>query len=66
MEYGNLQPGQTVLVQGTGGLSLFAVRIADALGARVIATSSSDDKLDTVAALGADGLINYRTHPDWA
>lgn len=66
VEYGNLQPGQTVLVQGTGGVSLFAVQFAGALGARVIATSSSDDKLETVAALGADGLINYRTHPDWA
>ncbi|MFE8953515.1 NAD(P)-dependent alcohol dehydrogenase [Streptomyces althioticus] len=66
VEYGKLQPGQTVLVQGTGGVSLFAVQIATALGARVIVTSSSDEKLKKAAALGASDLINYRTTPDWA
>jgi NADPH:quinone reductase-like Zn-dependent oxidoreductase len=66
VEYGNLKPGQSVLVQGTGGVSLFAIQIATALGARVIATSSSDDKLQKAAALGATDLINYRTTPDWA
>ncbi|MFE1882759.1 zinc-dependent alcohol dehydrogenase family protein [Streptomyces diastatochromogenes] len=66
VEYGRLEPGQTVLVQGTGGVSLFAVQLAAALGARVIATSSSDEKLQRVAELGAQELINYRTTPDWA
>jgi NADPH:quinone reductase-like Zn-dependent oxidoreductase len=66
VEYGQLQPGQSVLVQGTGGVSLFAIQIATALGARVIATSSSDEKLEKAAALGASDLINYRTTPDWA
>ncbi len=62
---GRLQRGETVLVLGTGGVSLFALQIAKALGASVIATSSSDDKLARAAALGADHLINYRTHPGW-
>jgi NADPH:quinone reductase-like Zn-dependent oxidoreductase len=58
-------PGQTVLVQGTGGVSIFALQFAKALGARVIATSSSDEKLQRAKALGADHLINYKTTPDW-
>ncbi|HEY0299846.1 MAG TPA: NAD(P)-dependent alcohol dehydrogenase [Rhizomicrobium sp.] len=58
-------PGQTVLVQGTGGVSIFALQFAKALGAQVIATSSSDEKLARAGALGADHLINYRTTPDW-
>ncbi|MEV5155639.1 NAD(P)-dependent alcohol dehydrogenase [Streptomyces werraensis] len=66
VEYGKLQPGESVLVQGTGGVSLFSVQIATALGARVVATSSSDEKLRRVAALGASDLINYRTTPNWA
>lgn len=65
MDVGHLQPGQTVLVQGTGGVSIFAAQIAAAHGARVIATSSSDDNLARVKALGASEGINYRTHPDW-
>jgi NADPH:quinone reductase-like Zn-dependent oxidoreductase len=65
VEYGNLQAADTVLTQGTGGLSLFAIQLASALGARVIATSSSDDKLAHAAALGAAETINYRTTPDW-
>lgn len=65
MDYGQVQPGQTVLVQGTGGVSIFAVQIATALGARVIATSSSDANLQTVQALGAVAGINYRTTPEW-
>jgi NADPH:quinone reductase-like Zn-dependent oxidoreductase len=52
-------------VQGTGGLSIFAVQFAAAFGARVIATSSSDDKLQRVRELGASELINYRERPDW-
>ena len=65
MEDGALQPGQTVLVQGTGGVSLFALLFAKAAGARVIATSSSDEKLKTVRELGADHTINYKTTQDW-
>lgn len=59
-------PGQTVLVQGTGGVSIFALQFAKALGARVIVTSSSDAKLDRARALGADHGINYVATEDWA
>ncbi|MHA7207909.1 zinc-dependent alcohol dehydrogenase family protein [Arthrobacter sp. MDT1-65] len=65
-EYGNIGAGDTILVQGTGGVSIFAIQIASALGARVIATSSSDDKLIRARQLGATDTINYRTTPDWA
>jgi len=65
MDVGKLQPGQTVLVQGTGGVSVFATQIAHAYGARVIATSSSDANLERIKLLGADEGINYKTHPDW-
>lgn len=58
-------PGETVLVLGTGGVSLIALQIAKAAGATVVATSSSDEKLERVKALGADHLINYRTTPGW-
>jgi NADPH:quinone reductase-like Zn-dependent oxidoreductase len=58
-------PGDTVLVQGTGGVSIFALQFAKARGAKVIATSSSDEKLARAKALGADHLINYKTTPDW-
>jgi NADPH:quinone reductase-like Zn-dependent oxidoreductase len=58
-------PGDTVLVQGTGGVSIFALQFAKARGAKVIATSSSDEKLQRAKALGADHLINYKTTPDW-
>lgn len=63
---GNLKPGETVLVQGTGGVSIFALQFAKAAGARVVVTSSSDEKLERARALGADDLINYRKTPDWA
>lgn len=62
---GNLQAGETVLVQGTGGVALFALQIANALGARVIQTSSSDEKLARTSALGAWAGINYRTESRW-
>lgn len=62
---GGVRAGQTVLVQGTGGVSLFALQFAVGHGARVIATSSSDEKLARVARLGADAGINYRSTPDW-
>ncbi len=62
---GKLKAGDTVLVQGTGGVSLFALQFAKALGARVIATSSSDAKLKRVLELGASDGINYKTTPEW-
>ncbi|WP_313385542.1 NAD(P)-dependent alcohol dehydrogenase [Pantoea sp.] len=62
---GQLKAGETVLVQGTGGVSVAALQIAKAMGARVIATSSSDEKLAAVRALGADETINYKTTPQW-
>ena len=62
---GRLKAGDTVLIQGTGGVSLFALQFARAHGARVIATSSSDAKLARARELGAEGTINYRTTADW-
>ncbi|MEP5765920.1 MAG: NAD(P)-dependent alcohol dehydrogenase [Halieaceae bacterium] len=60
-----VKPGDTVLVQGSGGVSVFALQLAKAAGCRVIATSSSADKLQRLEALGADELINYRETPAW-
>ncbi|MEG5267034.1 NAD(P)-dependent alcohol dehydrogenase [Pseudomonas sp. JDS28PS106] len=60
-----LKPGDTVLVQGTGGVSIFALQFAKMAGATVIATSSSDEKLERLKALGADHLINYREDENW-
>ena len=60
-----LRAGQTVLVQGTGGVSIFALQFAKAMGATVIATSSSEEKLERVKALGADHVINYKATGDW-
>ena len=65
VEDGQLQPGETVLVQGTGGVAIFGLQIAKALGAKVIATSSSDAKLKRLQSLGADGSINYIATPKW-
>jgi NADPH:quinone reductase-like Zn-dependent oxidoreductase len=62
---GHLKSGDTVLVQGTGGVSIFALQFAKAHGARVIATSGSDAKLARVKQLGADQTINYKTNADW-
>lgn len=62
---GKLKAGDTVLVLGTGGVSIFALQIAKAMGASVIVTSSSDEKLEKARAFGADFTINYRQHPDW-
>jgi len=62
---GHLKAGDTVLIQGTGGVSLFALQFARMHGARVIATSSSDAKLNRVLALGASDCINYKTILDW-
>ncbi|HSI18460.1 MAG TPA: NAD(P)-dependent alcohol dehydrogenase [Sphingomonas sp.] len=63
---GGIKAGDDVLVLGTGGVSVFALQYAKAMGARVIATSSSDDKLERARALGADHVVNYRTHPEWS
>ena len=62
---GRTEPGSTVLVQGSGGVSVFALQFAKAAGARVIATSSSDEKLDRLKALGADEMVNYKAEPAW-
>lgn len=62
---GGLQPGDTVLVQGTGGVSIFALQMAKAAGATVIATSSSDAKLERLSALGADHTVNYKATEKW-
>jgi NADPH:quinone reductase-like Zn-dependent oxidoreductase len=62
---GGLKAGDTLLVLGTGGVSLFALQFARLLGARVIVTSSSDEKLARARALGASELINYKATPDW-
>lgn len=62
---GKLQPGQTVLVQGTGGVAIFALQLAKAAGAKVLITSRQDDKLERARRLGADAGTNYQTHPDW-
>ncbi len=62
---GRVKAGDVVLVQGTGGVSLFALLLAKLHGARVVATSSSDAKLERVRALGADHVVNYRSRPDW-
>jgi NADPH:quinone reductase-like Zn-dependent oxidoreductase len=60
-----LRPGSTVVILGTGGVSIFALQFAKASGATVIATSSSDEKLERAKQLGADLLINYRSTPQW-
>jgi NADPH:quinone reductase-like Zn-dependent oxidoreductase len=62
---GGLKPGDTILALGTGGVSIFALQIAKMTGARVIITSSSDEKLERARALGADETINYRRQEDW-
>ena len=66
MVEGRLQSGEVVVVQGTGGVSIFALQFAKAAGATVIATSSSDEKLERLRQLGADHVVNYRTQPKWA
>ena len=62
---GGVKPGDLILLQGTGGVSLFALQFAKMHGAEVIMTSSSDAKFEKVRALGADHLVNYRKTPDW-
>ncbi len=65
IETGGIKAGDTVLALGTGGVSLFALQFAKMSGARVIITSSSDEKLNKARALGASDCVNYRTHDDW-
>lgn len=65
VEEGEVRAGDTVLLQGTGGVSLFALQFAKMSGARVILISSSDEKLERAQTLGADHVINYRAEPDW-
>lgn len=60
-----LKPGSTVLIQGTGGVSIFALQFAHAMGHRVLGVSSSDEKLERARALGLDAGLNYRETPDW-
>lgn len=60
-----VKPGETVLCLGTGGVSMAGLLFAKAAGARVIVTSSSDDKIQRACALGASGGVNYKRHPDW-
>lgn len=62
---GGCGPGSTVLLQGTGGVSIYALQLARSLGARVLITSGSDEKLARALALGASAGTNYRTNPEW-
>jgi NADPH:quinone reductase-like Zn-dependent oxidoreductase len=62
---GHLKAGDTVLALGTGGVSIFALQIAKAMGAIVVVTSSSDEKLERARRLGADHTINYKSMPEW-
>jgi len=63
--YGRRKAGDTILVQGTGGVSLFGLQIGKMIGARVVVTSSSNEKLDRAARMGADHGINYMETPKW-
>jgi NADPH:quinone reductase-like Zn-dependent oxidoreductase len=62
---GGLKPGESVLLLGTGGVSIFGLQFAKMAGARVIATSSSDTKMERLRTMGADAVINYKTSPEW-
>ena len=64
-EHARIVVGQTVLVQGTGGVSIFALQLARLMGAQVIVTSSSDQKLARAKELGAAHLVNYKVTPEW-
>ena len=66
VEQGGLRPGESLVVLGTGGVSIFALQFGKLVGARVIVTSSSDAKLERARGLGADETINYTATPDWA
>src|SRR5271168_1888690 len=66
VKQGGVRPGETVVIQGTGGVSIFALQFAKMLGARVLGTSSSDEKLVRARVLWLDVGLNYKTHPNWA
>jgi NADPH:quinone reductase-like Zn-dependent oxidoreductase len=61
-----IRAGQTILIQGSGGVSLFALQIAKLFGVKIIATTSDDEKGEKLKALGADEVINYKKHPEWS
>ena len=65
-EDARLEPGDTVVLQGTGGVSIFGLQFAKAAGYRTVITSSSDEKLARAQAIGADHLVNYKTTPAWS
>ncbi|HLY55833.1 MAG TPA: NAD(P)-dependent alcohol dehydrogenase [Stellaceae bacterium] len=65
VEFGRVRPGDVVLVEGTGGVALFALQFAKAAGARVAVVSSTDEKLARAQALGAEILVNYTAEPNW-
>eukprot|EP01035_Chromulina_nebulosa_P059246 gene59246-81119_t len=65
-EDARLEPGDTVVLQGTGGVSIFGLQFAKAAGYRTVITSSSDEKLARAKAMGADHLVNYKTTPAWS
>ena len=65
VDEGRLQSGESVLVQGTGGVSIIALQFAKEMGAKVIATTSSEEKAEKLKELGADEIINYKEHPKW-
>ncbi|MEO9963135.1 MAG: NAD(P)-dependent alcohol dehydrogenase, partial [Nisaea sp.] len=60
-----VKAGDTVLLLGTGGVSVFALQFCKLMGVKAICTSSSEEKIDRLKAMGADEVINYRTHPEW-
>ncbi len=62
---GQLQAGETIVIQGTGGVALFALQLAKTIGARVILLSSNDEKLEKARQMGAEELINYQKNPNW-
>jgi len=64
-EHTHLAPGESILIQGTGGVSVFALQFAHVAGLRTIVTSSSDAKLARARELGAAETINYKSNPDW-
>lgn len=65
-EDARLEPGDTVVLQGTGGVSIFGLQFANAAGLRTVITSSSDAKLERAKTLGADHVVNYKTTPEWS
>ena len=65
VDEGRLKSGESVLVQGTGGVSIIALQFAKEMGAKVIATTSSEEKAEKLKELGADEIINYKEHPKW-